>query len=199
MKGNRKRTDFEEKLLPNFDYILRFSLLLAKNGRDAIRLMREAMVEAFQLWDESISEENCRIWMSTIITRRFFNGFKQFTNPLVTTIREEADESSARDGVLFPETTIDGSHKSLPIKESKKDIELRKMITDFSGKSRTLMILSYLEGFTSTELAKLVNGHPRSVETLLQQGSGYMGEELFAYLMEHIDRSVSTDRKGRSQ
>jgi len=40
MKENSETKDFKENILPNFEYFLRFALLLAKNGRDAARLMR---------------------------------------------------------------------------------------------------------------------------------------------------------------
>ena len=49
MSESAKRLDFKDKILPHLEVLLQFSLWLTKNGRDATRLMCEAMAEAYRL------------------------------------------------------------------------------------------------------------------------------------------------------
>jgi DNA-directed RNA polymerase specialized sigma24 family protein len=183
---NRKAVDFKDKILPNFEFFLQFSLLLVKNGRDAARLMREAMAEAYQLWDESVTNENSKMWVHEILTRRFFDGFERSNCRLVTIIEDDADENFCRNNMLFYSTTIDASRHQTRIGESREDIDFGKIMTGLPEKFRSAMILSYLEGFSNAELANLADVSPGAVELLIHRGNEFMSGELFANLMENI-------------
>jgi len=64
-----KRLEFKDKTLPSLEVLLQYSLWLTKNGREAARLMREVMAEAYWRWDESMSEESFKIWLHEILTK----------------------------------------------------------------------------------------------------------------------------------
>ena len=81
-----ERTDgfgFKDRVLPDLEGLLQLSLSLTENGRDAIRLMRKAMAEAQQSWDESMQKECRRSWLHGILTKQFFDGFQKHSHTFV--------------------------------------------------------------------------------------------------------------------
>jgi len=183
MSGRTKREDFKDRVFPHLEILLQFSLWLTKNGRDAAKLMREAMAEAYQSWDDPMPEASCKIWLHKILTRRFFDSFQHHSRPLVPICSDNVDESLIKNNRLFSVTATNARSQSSPTDESDEDVSYFKAIAGLPKVFRSAVILSYLEGFSNREIADLTGVQPHAIESLLNRGRGHLREELFAHLM----------------
>jgi len=195
---NAKRSNFKDKVLPGLEFLLQLSLCLTKNGRDAIGLIREAMAEAYWSWDESISEVSCKMWLHTIMTRRYFDGFMQRSRPHVPHSGNNVDEKPGENARPCPTTTINNREDSFLTGESQEESGLIEAFAGLPLKFRTAMILSYLEGFSNQQIANLAGVQPHAIESLLNRGREFLREELFAYLISHKSLDTVADREAAS-
>jgi RNA polymerase sigma-70 factor (ECF subfamily) len=177
-----KRQGFKDNILPDLEVLLQFSLALTRNGRDAAELMRDAMEEAYRVWDETMPEENCRMWLHKILTRRFFEGFLQHARPNAPISGANIDKSLIKNRI-WPTTATGTRQKSQPTGKSDEDVNYFKAIAGLPAMYRSAMILSYLEGFSNGEIAELAGVRPRAIESVLDRGRRFIREELFAHLM----------------
>jgi RNA polymerase sigma-70 factor, ECF subfamily len=180
---NEKWVDFKERILPDLEALLHFSLQLTMNGRDAVGLLREAMMEAYLSWDESLTEGNGEVLLQKILTTRFLNGFHGPTRPLAPIFGDNIDENPVESNRHFPATTTDPRWQSWPANGSDEDTHYLEAIAGLPAMFRSAMILSYLEGFSDTEIAGLADVPPRAVESSLSRGRRFIREELFSHLM----------------
>jgi RNA polymerase sigma factor (sigma-70 family) len=182
ISDSAKRLDFKDKIQPHLEVLLQFSLWLTKNGRDAARLMREAMAEAYRSWDEWIPEESYDIWLHNILTRRFFNGFQQQSRPLVPILVDAVDNSVAKKNRLSSSTTPNAPRQIFMNGKSDEDVSYFRAIASLPTVFRSAMILSYLEGFSNKQIANLAGVQPHAIESLLNRGRALLREEFFAHL-----------------
>ena len=194
MNDNEKRLDFKEKIVPDLEVLLQFSLWLTKNGRDASGLMREALGEAYRKWEEWTPEESRKVWMHKILTKRFFNGFQQKSR-LQLHVADNVDDRLIMNNHIFPETSISSRQPSFLSGESNEDLDYFKAIASLPAVFRSAMILSCLEGFSNREIAELAGVDSQNVESLLNRGRKFLREELFAHLMGKEDFEKESEQE----
>jgi RNA polymerase sigma-70 factor, ECF subfamily len=194
MSDRVKRADFKDKISPHLEVVLQYSLSLTKDGRDATRLMRETMVEAYQIWNESVPKDSCNVWLHNILTRRFFNGFQQHSLSFAPIISDNVDDSLIVNNRLFNTATINPGQESFPTGESDEDVNYLRAVAGLPTAFRSAMILSYLEGFTNKEIANLAGVQPHAIESLLNRGRQLLRKEFFAHLMGSDSFDSVTER-----
>ncbi len=177
-----KMADFKDKVLQDIEALLQFSLWLTKNGRDASRLLCEAMKEAYQSWDQLSPDECPRLWLHKILTKKFFNGFQRESHLIAPDATDNIDDSLIKNNWLFPETALDARQPSFLTGSSNEDLDYFKAIASLPPAFRTAMILSCLEGFSDREIADIAGVPPQAVESLLNRGRVFLQEELFSLL-----------------
>jgi RNA polymerase sigma-70 factor (ECF subfamily) len=177
-----RRLDFREKVLPDIESLLQISLALTENGRDAVELMREAMTEAYRSWRSLVPNADRKRWLCNILTSTFFNSFKRHGHKRISIIDNKIDEFSAGIDGLHNDSTIAAlQRRSLPNQQD-SDLNYLGVIAGLPSLFRSTMTLSYLEGFSSREIADLTAIEQHTIESLLDRGRGLLREELFAYL-----------------
>jgi len=180
---NEKWMNFKERILLDLEVLLQFSLQLTMNGRDAVGLLRGAMMEAYLSWDESLTEGNSGILLQKILTTRFLNGFPEHARPLVPISGDNIDENLDENNRHSPTTTADPQWQTWPANGSDEDLHYLEAIAGLPAMFRSTVILSYLEGFSDLEIAGLADVPPRAVESSLSRGRRFIREELFSHLM----------------
>ncbi len=186
IRESPKRSDFKGKISPHLEVLLQVSVSLTKNGRDATRLMREAMAEAYRSWDVLMPDESCYIRIYEIMSRRFFNGIQPHSRPLVLLHDDNVDEALVKNNRLSPATTTNARQNSFLTGRSHEHVTYFKAITGLPAVFRSAMILSYLQGFTYAENADPAGIQPHAIESLLNLGRRLIRKELSAYLMSNI-------------
>ncbi|MFZ1683854.1 MAG: sigma factor-like helix-turn-helix DNA-binding protein [Candidatus Zixiibacteriota bacterium] len=185
-------SDFMVKMSPHLETLLRLSLSLTKNGRDAVRLMREAIAEASPFWRDWVREQGTDVKLYEILTRRFFGGFEVHPHNLVVShaewksefMREEERASAGR-----------GSSESV---ESDAHAQFYRGIVGLPERYRLAMFLSYVEGFPTTQIAELSSIQPQAVEALLNRGCGLLRDELFAVVLGSYGVESVLDQEAKS-
>lgn len=197
MNDRTNRLDFKVKMSPHLEVLMRLSLSLTGNGRDAIRLMREGMAEVSTGGDEWMSLEGRDVRLYEILTRRFFNGFQQHSRPLMAVTHERVDERLIENNRLFPATSTNAGQKSTLTGESDEHITYFRGIVGLPAVFRSAMILSYIEGFSNEEIAGMAGVQAHTIESLLIRGCGLLREELFELLTG--TRSFDTQEDSEAQ
>jgi len=178
-----KRLDFKDMISPHLEVLLRFSFWLTRNGRDATRLMQEAIAEAYRSWDETMSEGNYKLWLQKILARRFLNGFQQYARPLIPISGGTFYDGFVKDNRPYPAMAPDVPQHSWQAGGSHDDVDYFEAFAALPAVYRSAMILSYLEGFSNDEIADLAGVQPYTIDSLLNRGRGLLRKELFAHLM----------------
>ncbi len=180
-----KRTEFRDRIVPRLDVLVQISLSLTKNGRDANRLMRGAIAEAYSSWDESTPAETCDLWIYDIMTKRYQNGFQSHTILPVPTFDGTGDDTLAEHGRLPAATKIDVPQNSPVADKSHKRVNFLNAITSLPTVLKYPMILSYIEGSSFTRIATMAGVRPHKIQSLLYRGCGIVRNELFAVLLDN--------------
>jgi RNA polymerase sigma-70 factor, ECF subfamily len=195
MNESVRGSDFRERISPHLEVLLQFSLSLTRNGRDAMKLVREVMTEAYHSWDQALPEDHYDTWLHGILTKQFYNGFQQQLHEPDLVLDDIIDDSLIESNRLFDMTTADSIRGSSLAEESGADINYLRAVANLPMVFRTAMVLSYLEGFTNREIANLAGVQPHAIESLLNRGRGFLREELFAHLTEDDGREDVTNRE----
>jgi RNA polymerase sigma factor (sigma-70 family) len=192
------RSDFKAIISPHLELLLQYSLWLTKNGLDATRLMREALVEASQSFNESPPERHWDMRVQEILTRRFLNGKTEHSDPIIQIRPDNIDESLVRNNVLFP-VASDTDQKQLWLTAgSNSDESYLNAIAGLPAVCRSAMILSYLEGFSTEEIADLSGVQTQAIESLLGRGRRFIREQLFLHLIGDESAETSPKREAES-
>jgi RNA polymerase sigma-70 factor (ECF subfamily) len=195
MSENAKRSDFKDGVLPHLESLLQFSIWLTKDGRAAVELVRLAMAEAYGSWDESIREEGFGVQLRRIVTRRFLQSNQQAARGLVWNSDHDVSESPGHEDCPGFAATAEARQQSWLTGESEYDVNYLAAFAGLPAAFRSVMILSYLEGFSNGEIAKLAGVQPQTVEISLDRGRGFLREELFTYLMDDDNLDLVEDRE----
>jgi len=194
MKGDSaRRSDFKDKIMPQLEAHLQFSLRLTKNGRDATRLMREALAELFQSFRKTMSADSCAIRLHEILTRRFLNDNQQTAPTPAPIDAENVDDSLIADNPLCSDATTSTLQQPWLSERDDSDVSYLAAIASLPEVCRAAIILSYVEGFSNTEIADLSRTQPREVDSLLDRGRRFIRDELFAHLIVSDDHDAATD------
>lgn len=198
MIDNAKRLNCNVKISPHLNILMRLSLDLTTNGRDAVRLMSETLAEACQSRNDSIPEESYRMWLLDMLSRRFFNGFQQHATPQAPTHEETLNESSVGNNPLSPLTAAEIQQDSLLAHESVERVNYLRAINSLPRAFRSAMILSYLEGFSNAQIAELAGARQRKIASLLNRGFEIIRQELFAFLMNNDGPHLAAEQLART-
>ncbi len=190
MNESANRLDFKIKVSPHLDILLQLSLSLTGNGRDSLKLLRDAIAEATPSWGNWAIEESLNIRLYEIVTRRYFKNVRPFARPLDAIVRGEGRlvwSSANGTPSAAPNGTADHSSTS---GELIGLTNFFRAIVGLSAPLRSTMLLSFIEGFSNSEIARLVGVQPHEIETSLIRGCGLLHDEIFALLMGDHDAGM---------
>ena len=176
------RSDFKAEVLPNIEPLLQVSLWLTRNGLDAGRLMREALAEAYRVWNQSAPDESCGAWLRKILISRYSIGIRRqvrLTVPGSDGGREILVENCPS---AFP-ATPSARQRSCLAGDFDEDVNYLEAIATLPDVCRSAMVLFYLEGFPNREIADLAGFQPNTFDSALSRGRSFIREELFEHLM----------------
>lgn len=198
MCESTKRLEFKARITPHLDRLMQFSICLTQNGRDATKLLSDAIAEAFRKCETTGSSDGYSSRLHTIITRRYFIGFRQPVLPILSrkgSARRQGRDVAERSS--FTMSTID-LNNAIAAGDGDRDGTYLKAIAGLPPVFRSAMILSYLEGFTSSEIADIAGKPPYSVSLLLNRGRRLIHDELFEHLIGEIGLEQVEERKSES-
>ena len=165
---NTKNDNFRREALPFLDPLWQTALWLTGNEPDAERLVEDAFIEAFRVWDESVSGANCKLLMFKIMIGKFLSRGKlsfQFPVPI------KIDDNF----FTFPIDKI-SNIQSIP-----GEI-ISKAIKRLTPENRLVFILSVFEKFTYPEIAEIIGVRRKIVRLRIYQGYTLIRKEILDYI-----------------
>jgi DNA-directed RNA polymerase specialized sigma24 family protein len=190
--------DFKAIISPHLVPLLQYALMLTKNGLYATSLVREALTEASQSFNESLPERHWDMRVQGILTRRFLQGKQEHLSPIVQIHPELNNEVPARDNVLFPVVSDTEYNQLRPTAGPVSDESYFTAIASMPAVCRSAMILSYLEGFSVEVIAGLSGAQPKVIEPLVGRGRRFLDEQLFLHLVDDESAEASEKREAQS-
>ncbi len=182
MNESANRLDFKIKVSPHLDILLQLSLSLTGNGRDSLKLLRDAIAEATPSWGNWAIEESLNIRLYEIVTRRYFKNVRPFARPL--------DAIVSGEGRLVWSSANGTADHSSTSGELIALTNFFRAIVGLSAPLRSAMLLSFIEGYSNSAIARLVGVQPHEIETSLIRGCGLLHDEIFALLMGDHDAGM---------
>jgi len=148
------RADFESQALVHLDVLYSAALRLTREPTAAEDLVQEAVLRAYQNWEQFTAGTNCRAWLLRIVTNTFINGYRRRTKEREILDAEEVgaygDRFFCRDATrswACPEHRYEHQHLSPRVAEA---------LADLKPEFREVVVLSDLEGFAYKEIAEAV-------------------------------------------
>jgi DNA-directed RNA polymerase specialized sigma24 family protein len=179
----REQFPLKARVGPHLDVLLKISAGLTRNGRDAIRLMREALTEAHETWHDPTPNADDDVRLYDILTHRYFNGFQPVTRAAEPHVGENCDERALR--YLQNQVCSRDHPDTADVDDRDMKQYLNKAIANMPSMFRSTMILSYLEGFSNAEIAALAGVAPLTIGGLLDRGSSLLQSEFRALLLDN--------------
>jgi len=189
--------DFETTITPHLELLLQYSLWLTKNGLDATRLMRGALAEASRSFNESPPQRHWDLRVQEMLTRRFLSGVRKDEDPIVQIDPDNIDDSLVGDNVLFSVASGADQKQLWLTAGSDSDESYLNAIAGLPAVCRSAMILSFLEGFSTEEIADLSGVRPQAIGSLLDRGRRFIREQLFEHL--NGDESAEAPEKREAE
>jgi RNA polymerase sigma-70 factor (ECF subfamily) len=140
-----RQTEFERVAMPHVESLLRFARRMSRSSRArADDLVQETYLQAWRAFGRLRPDSNVRAWLFTI---------------LINTIRGEGRKAQ-RSVELLPLNL----HSAVASRESAEEsLGILEALNRLPEDQRTVLILSAVEGFTSREIAEILNVPPGTV------------------------------------
>lgn len=177
-----KRRAFETEALPHMDALYRTALRMTKNDSDAEDLVQEAYTKAYRFWDKFEPGSNCRAWLFKIMTNIFINEYRSKSRTPVSVNVDDIDDNFLY-GQLAQGVTEDDPEKRFFAKVF--DADVKKAIEELPDDFRTVVILSFIEGFAYQEIAEIANLQLGTVKSRLHRGRKLLQKKLYDYAIRN--------------
>ncbi len=198
ISDSTKQLAFKIKVSPHLDVLLQLSLALTSNGRDAIKLLQEAIAEIAPSWEEWMPNMSVEIRLYEVVTRRYFDGSQQFGRSFAS-IREEGNGSKNGRPDRAPSAHSRLSSGGFPMSEESDGlVRFFKSVVALPTTLRTPMILSCIEGFSNMQIAEMLGTSPQEIDRLLYRGCGLLRDEIYFLLVGHNDITTAVHQGAES-
>ena len=177
-----KRRAFETEALPHMDALYRTALRMTKNDSDAEDLVQEAYTKAYRFWDKFEPGSNCRAWLFKIMTNIFINEYRSKSRTPVSVNVDDIDDNFLY-GQLAQGTTDDDPEKRFFAKVF--DADVKRAIEELPDDFRTVVVLSFIEGFAYQEIAEIADLQLGTVKSRLHRGRKLLQKKLYDYAIRN--------------
>lgn len=173
-----KRRKFEEEAMVHADGLYRTALRMTRNPDDAADLVQEALVKAYRFWDRYEEGSNARAWLYKIMTNIFINNYRSKSRAPQTVAYEDID-----DNFLYGQLADirPSGNPEQQFFNKVFDTDVKKAIDELPDDFRTVVILSFLDGFSYQEIADIAGLNIGTVKSRLHRGRKLLQKSLWDY------------------
>lgn len=177
-----KRKSFETEALPHMEALLRTALRMTKNKGDAEDLVQEAIVKAYRFWDRFEPGSNCRAWLFKVMTNIFINDYRAKSRSPLSVNVDDIDDNYLY-GQLATVDPTENPEQELFAKVFDDDV--KKAIDQLPDDFKTVVVLSFLEGFSYQEIANIADLQLGTVKSRLHRGRKLLQKQLHEYAVSN--------------
>jgi RNA polymerase sigma-70 factor, ECF subfamily len=184
-----RRVRFEREALAHLDSLYSFAHRLTRNPHDAEDLVSEAVLRAFDHWEQYTLGTNARAWLFTILYHAFVNRKRSERREVPMPEDEDGHPVFEVAGDVDPEGAF---------YDSFIDEEVTRAIDGLPEEYRAAVVLSDLHGLRYAEVAEVLGVPEGTVKSRLFRGRRMLQKKLVRYAVE---MGYITERggNGRSQ
>ena len=160
----------------------RSALYFVKNEHTADDLVQETYLRAFKSLDDNKEIDNAKAWLFKIMTNVFINKYRkeQREPALVDFNSVEEFHESIQDEILTPSILEDES-----VIDKLGDDNIKRALEDMPEDFRVVILLSTVEGFSYSEISKMVGCPVGTVMSRIYRGRKMLKEKLAVYARKH--------------
>jgi hypothetical protein len=170
MSDNSDQPRFEQHITPHLGSLLEFSLVLTKNGRDATQILRAALDQTAQAWDESVSSTSTVVHVQEVLLRQYHARGRIPELAVLWNRGQEYDRHKI-------ENQLGGSQRNQRISRVERPWVTAidrpyflEVLADLPPLYRPAMFLSFLEGYSNSDIAELARTEVHEIESTLYRG-----------------------------
>lgn len=191
------KSDFRDQITPHLAVLLRFSLWLTKDGRTATTLLRKSLAEAFRTWDVA-APDGSYLRLHTILIRRFQDRCDQTSHGGFSGSMENGGTNPAPGFPALSDVGVDLTGADWIASEKDNEANYLKTVAELPSVYRSAMMLSYLEDFSTSEIATPDSVGPYQDDSLSDRGRGVLHAQLYEHLMDTDGAAGQDDRNEAS-
>lgn len=177
------RAQFEAEALRHLDSLYGFALKLSRSRDDAEDLVSDALLRAFERWQQYQLGTNIRAWLFTILYHVFVSR----------TRRVDAREVHAADDDWTMSKVVGEADPEARYYDSFLDEEVVRAIDELPEEYRMAVVLSDLQELRYAEIAQVLGVPEGTVKSRLFRGRRLLKRKLAEYAVEmgYVRRAVA--------
>lgn len=174
----RKR--FEDDVLPFAGQLYGAALRLTRNPADAEDVVQQALLRAYQGFDQFESGTNLKAWLFKILTNTFISSYRKQQRQPKTVSADAHEEFSLYDRLVEAHVTPEAAILDrVPAEEVKAALE------SLPEQFRTAVLLADVEEFSYQEVADIMDVPIGTVMSRLHRGRKALQKALWEYARTH--------------
>lgn len=170
-----RRARFEHEVLAHLDALYTFARRLTRNHHDAEDVVSEAILRAFDHWEQYELGTNVRAWLFTILYHAFVNRKRSEWREVDVPEDEDGRPMFEAVGEVDPEGRF---------YDSFVDEEVTRAIDTLPEEYRSAVVLSDLNGLRYAEIAEILDVPEGTVKSRLFRGRRILQKKLLRYATE---------------
>jgi RNA polymerase sigma-70 factor, ECF subfamily len=170
-----RRAQFEREITAHLDGLYTFALKLARLPHDAEDLVSDALVRAFDRWEQYTLGTNARAWLFTILYHVFINRRR---------LEKREVLFAENDDDRLPFEVVDESDPEQDFYDSIVDDEVTRAIDSLPEHYREAVLLSDLHDFRYAEIAEILGIAEGTAKSRLFRGRRMLQRKLIDYAVE---------------
>ena len=171
-----RRRRFEELALPHTDALYGAALRLVHNARDAEDLVQDALLRAYQSFDDFDGDGKCKAWLFRILMNAFVNKYRR--RVLEQRVQGAMEETEAH-GALMSASSLRAREPEGAISGAADD--LQRALGTLPEEFRLAVVLCDIEEFSYREIADIMGCPVGTVMSRLYRGRRLLQAQLRDY------------------
>lgn len=174
--GRKRKSDFEELLLPHLDGLYGAALRLTRHDRDAEDLVQETVARALRFFDTFQTGTNFKAWVFRILTNTFINQYRRDSKAKTFDTDSERDSVNA---LLFSGGAADSAqHPEEAMVARLMSADVLQAVDTLPVDFRMVVVLADLQEFSYREIADVLGIPIGTVMSRLFRGRKMLQERV---------------------
>ena len=177
-RSERRSTEFAQVVGPHLDYLFALAVRLAGNRATAEDLVQDALLRAFRGFAKLRNRERPRLWLTRVMTTAFQDRVRAAREPDIVHVDEGFD---LFDTIVEEDPFPYSDRVHLDFLELFNDAKVIQVLQGLHPSHRTAIILAYVYGYKTREIAEITDNPIGTVLAWLYRGRKQLERELWDY------------------
>lgn len=171
---------FEDVVRPHLEYLYALAVRLSGNRAAAEDLVQDMLLRAFRGFPRLRNRERPRLWLTRVLTCAYYDRLRVTHREEAVSLRQN-EEFDLFDTVVEEDPFPYSDRVHLDFLELFDDAKVIEVLQHLHPSHRTALILAYVYGFKTREIAEITNKSVGTVLAWLFRGRKRLERELWEY------------------